>query len=61
MFKAIETHFLSLYNSQTFFSIIDDNMKYIGKNSSNKIRIDDRLLCKEKYNEVSKKIINIKG
>lgn len=61
MFKAIETHFLSLDNSQTFFSIIDDNMKYIGKNSSNKIRIDDRLLCKEKYDEVSKKIINIKG
>lgn len=55
MFNAINNKFLTL-NGQTFFSIIEENLKYINK-EYRKIEIESPLLKKEKYKEVSESII----
>lgn len=55
MFKATKDYFLTLKN-QTFFSIIEENLKYVDQ-KANKVTIEQPLLRKEKYKEIARKII----
>ena len=55
MFDAINAKFLSL-KSQTFFSIIRDNLKYVDS-KVNKVNIETPLLKREYYGDLSKEII----
>lgn len=55
MFDAINSKFLSL-KSQTFFSIIRDNLKYVDS-KVNQVNIESPLLKREYYSDLSKEII----
>lgn len=55
MFDAINSKFLSL-KSQTFFSIIRDNLKYVDS-KVNQVNIESPLLKSEYYSDLSKEII----
>ncbi|MFW6560966.1 endonuclease [Streptococcus pneumoniae] len=55
MFDAINSKFLSL-KSQTFFSIIRDNLKYVDS-KVNQVNIESPLLKREYYSYLSKEII----
>lgn len=55
MFDAINSKFLSL-KSQTFFSIIRDNLKYVDS-KVNRVNIESPLLKREYYSDLSKEII----
>lgn len=55
MFDAINAKFLSL-KSQTFFSIIRDNLKYVDS-KVNQVNIESPLLKSEYYSDLSKEII----
>lgn len=55
MFSAINTKFLNL-KSQTFFSVIKDNLKYIDSRVS-QVNIESPLLKSEYYDRLSKEII----
>lgn len=55
MFDAINAKFLSL-KSQTFFSIIRDNLKYVDS-KVNQVNIESLLLKSEYYSDLSKEII----
>ena len=55
MFDAINSKFLSL-KSQTFFSIIRDNLKYVDS-KVNQVSIESPLLKREYYSDLSKEII----
>lgn len=55
MFDAINSKFLSL-KSQTFFSIIRDNLKYVDS-KINQVNIESLLLKREYYSDLSKEII----
>ena len=55
MFDAINSKFLSL-KSQTFFSIIRDNLKYVDS-KVNQVNIENPLLKREYYSDLSKEII----
>lgn len=55
MFDAINSKFLSL-KSQTFFSIIRDNLKYVDS-KVNQVNIESPLLKREYYSVLSKEII----
>ena len=55
MFDAINAKFLSL-KSQTFFSIIRDNLKYVDS-KVNRVNIESPLLKREYYSDLSKEII----
>ena len=55
MFSAINTKFLNL-KSQTFFSVIKDNLKYIDSRVS-QVNIESPLLKNEYYDRLSKEII----
>lgn len=55
MFDAINAKFLSL-KSQTFFSIIRDNLKYVNS-KVNQVNIESPLLKSEYYSDLSKEII----
>lgn len=55
MFDAINSKFLSL-KSQTFFSIIRDNLKYVDS-KINQVNIESPLLKREYYSDLSKEII----
>ena len=55
MFDAINAKFLSL-KSQTFFSIIRDNLKYVDS-KVNQVNIESPLLKREYYSDLSKEII----
>lgn len=55
MFDAINSKFLSL-KSQTFFSIIRDNLKYVDS-KVNQLNIESPLLKREYYSDLSKEII----
>lgn len=55
MFDAINSKFLSL-KSQTFFSIIRDNLKYVDS-KVNQVNIESPLLKCEYYSDLSKEII----
>lgn len=55
MFDAINLKFLSL-KSQTFFSIIRDNLKYVDS-KVNQVNIESPLLKREYYSDLSKEII----
>ena len=57
MFKAIDTKFLTLSN-QTFFSIIEENLKFISS-SVNRINIKTPLLKSENYKNIIKEIIQM--
>lgn len=57
MFNTIDTKFLTLTN-QTFFSIIEENLKYISS-SINRIDIKTPLLKSENYQNIIKDIIQI--
>ena len=57
MFKAIKSYFLPL-ETQTFFSIIEENLKYIDK-GYNQVEIEAPLLSKDKYTDIEKTIIEI--
>lgn len=57
MFNTIDTKFLTLTN-QTFFSIIEENLKYISS-SINRIDIKTPLLKSENYKNIIKDIIQI--
>lgn len=55
MFDAINSKFLSL-KSQTFFSSIRDNLKYVDS-KVNRVNIESPLLKREYYSDLSKEII----
>lgn len=55
MFEAINSSFLTL-DSQTFFSVIEENLVYLDK-STNQIQIESPLLRKEYYSRVVSEII----
>ncbi|WP_235585754.1 hypothetical protein [Lactococcus lactis] len=55
MFEAINSRFLTL-DSQTFFSVIEENLVYLDK-STNQIQIESPLLRKEYYSRVASEII----
>ena len=55
MFDAINSKFLSL-KSQTFFSIIRDNLKYVDS-KVNQVNIESPLLKREYYSDLSTEII----
>lgn len=57
MFEAINSYFLTL-ETQTFFSIIEENLKYIDK-GYNQVEIEAPLLSKDKYIDIEKTIIEI--
>lgn len=57
MFKAISSNFFDLDN-QTFFSVIDDNRKYI-YNVDKEIRVEFPLLKDDRYSEVSTLIFEL--
>ena len=57
MFKAIKSYFLPL-ETQTFFSIIEENLKYIDE-GYNQVEIEAPLLSKDKYIDIEKTIIEI--
>lgn len=57
MFKAISSNFFDLDN-QTFFSVIDDNRKYI-YNVDKEIRVEYPLLKNDRYSKVSTLIFEL--
>lgn len=57
MFDAVNSYFLTL-DTQTFFSIIEDNLKYIDKDCK-QIWIESPILREELYNEISSTLIEV--
>lgn len=56
MFRAIEDYFFT-FNNQSFFSIIQENIVYLAKSNEYKIiNIGDRVLSKEKYQDIMRQI-----
>ncbi|WP_281203179.1 hypothetical protein [Cytobacillus kochii] len=55
MFKAIEKYFFDT-NNQSFFSIVSENLKHLEREDSyKKIKVDGKLLSKDKYDEIALK------
>ncbi len=55
MFKAIEKYFFDT-NNQSFFSIVSENLKHLELvDSYNKIKVEGKLLAKDKYDEIALK------
>lgn len=57
MFNAVNSYFLTL-DTQTFFSIIEDNLKYIDKGCK-QIWIESPILREDLYNEISSTLIEV--
>ncbi|MEQ3466084.1 endonuclease [Enterococcus cecorum] len=59
MFSAVNDYFLNL-KSQTFFSVIKENLAYLHNSEVNIVEISKPLLSKELYRELEKEIITHK-
>lgn len=57
MFTSIKDNFLTL-QSQTFFAVIEDNMKYLKGHSANSINITKPLMTEEGFKKFSSEIIH---
>ena len=58
MFSAVQKHFINLEN-QTFFSVINKNLKHLDDSNSYKVEISNPILNNENYNSLQKQIIEI--
>lgn len=57
MYKSVSDYFLTLPN-QTFFAIIEDNLKYIDCEHAHIIEIKKPVLLEEQYEQLSVQLFN---